>query len=153
MCHRCQFRYLVLNADVAGRPLLLLMPGAGGGFELQPSSAAANTIVVPSYGSTSRKTWKTRPAEWIMDFAEHLVRTLGRRIRLLGFSMGASWSFRLVPLSPELFEALALVAGYPSPGAGGEQQAREAAAFAKCKARSIWVHSIADSLCPWQSGP
>ncbi len=133
--------------------MLFVMPGADFSLKLHASYGEANTLVVPSYGQTSRKTWKTPPAAWIMELAEGLARTLGRRIRLLGFSMGASWAFRLVPLKPHLFEAVVLVAGYPSPGALAEQQRAEADAFATCTARSIWLHSTADSLCPWQPRP
>ncbi len=85
-----------------------------------------------------------------MDLCYWLAGQYRRPLGLLGFSMGASWGFRLAPKYPQLFRSMVFVAGYPSPSSTPAIQAAEAEALAKCTGKSLWVHSTSDQLCPWQ---
>ncbi len=110
-----------------------------------------NTVICPEFGLTTRKVRRTPPAEWASQLWI-AAGVLGRKRRLLGFSLGASWSLRLLPLAPQALDAAVFVAGYPTPGASGQQQQEEGLRLRSCRARQLWLHSTSDSLCPWQSG-
>ncbi len=125
--------------------------GADRDLTLSQQLLEGNTVIVPNFGVTTKKVWRTPPAQWVAELWA-AAGNLNRARRLLSFSLGASWSLRLLPLAPNEIDAAVFVAGYPTPGARALEQEVEGRRLSECRAKQLWLHSTSDALCPWQSG-
>ncbi len=135
-------------------PVLVYLHGTGGTSFLTHSKkairsdgvlfAARNFVIVSPHCDWN---WKEQPKQWVIELVLELRAAEWvdhRRIYVTGCSMGGMSTWEVGAMRPDLFAAIAPVAGHH------QVQRRAAIASQLCKTPVFAVHSIHDETCPWQ---
>ncbi len=106
-------------------PVMLFLPGAGGGHPRDPMALKKARYYIDAMGyfdnfvmiSPAQSTkWKTPPFFFLLEFCAALKHAYPQqRLVMMGFSKGAWWGSLFLAARAGLFDAAVLLGGYSTP--------------------------------------